>query len=456
MAPNQNHLSYRFSDTLKRLLRRNAIPNIKKILARTQPVDLALSLDAFMPQERLKLLSYVGDDSRQAEVVACMPVAKSIDLLQEVSLERAAQLLSNMSGDDRTDILGALDEDFAAKILVAMPDEESDETTELLRYGENTAGGIMSPDFLTIPEEVSASEAIGIVQDSPDVEMVFYIYAVSSHGALVGVVSLRQLVTFRGDVRLRDIMNPHVVSVQTDEDQEDVARIVSRYDFLAVPVVDNTNHIVGVVTVDDVIDVIREEATEDILKMAGAGDEWDDNQSVMSSVKQRVPWLAAAWMGGIVASFIIAYFESTVARILPLVAFIPIIIGMAGNVGTQSLTVVVRGLATKKIDIKKFWSVTWREGLTGILLGLFYGAALGALGFVQLMGTPEYNALMVATVVGSASAITMIMAAFVGAMMPLLLGKLQIDPAVATGPFVTTTIDILGVLVYFNMARLLI
>jgi magnesium transporter len=456
MAPNQNHRSYRFSDTLKRLLRRNAIPNIKKILARTHPVDLALSLDAFLPPERLKLLSYVGDDSRQAEVVACMPVAKSIDLLQEISLERAAQLLSNMSGDDRADILGALDEDFAAKILVAMPDEESDETTELLRYGETTAGGIMSPDFLTIPEEVTASEAIGIVQDSPDVEMVFYIYVVSSHGALVGVVSLRQLVTCRADVRLRDIMNPHVVSVQTDEDQEDVARIVSRYDFLAVPVVDSTNHIVGVVTVDDVIDVIREEATEDILKMAGAGDEWDDKQSVMGSVKQRVPWLAAAWMGGIVASFIIAYFESTLEKILPLVAFIPIIIGMAGNVGTQSLTVVVRGLATKKIDIKKFWDVTWREGLTGILLGLFYGAALGALGFVQLMGTPEYNALMVATVVGSAAALSMIMAAFVGAMMPLLLGKLQIDPAVATGPFVTTTIDILGILVYFNMARLLL
>ena len=141
---------------------------------------------------------------------------------------------------------------------------------------------------------------------------------------------------------------------------------------------------------------------------------------------------------------------------LPLVAFIPIIIGMAGNVGTQSLTVVVRGLATKKIDIKRFWSVTWREGLTGILLGVLYGAALGALGFFQLMGTPEYSAFLVAVVIGSAAALAMIMAAVVGAMMPLLLGKLHIDPAVATGPFVTTTIDILGVLVYFNMARLLL
>jgi magnesium transporter len=446
---------YRFSDTLKRLLRRNAVPNIRKILNRTHPVDVAAALDEFLPQERLKLLSYTGDDSKQAEVIACMPMSLAGDLLQDISLERASVLLSNMSGDDRADILGTLDEAFAAKILAAMPDEESVEAADLLRYGENTAGGIMSPDFLTIPEEVTVQKAIGIVQESPDVEMVFYIYVVSSHGALVGVVSLRQLVTCRGDKLLRDIMNPHVVSVRTDEDQEEVARIVSRYDFLAVPVVDDTNNLVGAVTVDDVIDVLREEATEDILKMAGAGEEWNETQSVMGSVKQRAPWLAAAWIGGIIASLIIGVFETTLQKYLPLVAFIPIIIGMAGNVGTQSLTVVVRGLATRRIDVKQFWGVAWREGLTGILLGLLYGAALGALGFVQLQGDPGINAIIVGVVVGSAAALSMTVAALVGALMPLLFGKLHIDPAVATGPFVTTAIDILGILVYLNMAKIL-
>ncbi len=456
MTITANHRSSRFADTLKRLLRRNAIPSIRKILDRTHPADIAHVLDAFMPQDRLRLLTYVGEDTLQAEVVACMPMTAAIDLLNEIPMERAVALLREMSGDDRADLLGALDETMAAKIMAAMPAEESDEVAELLRYGENTAGGIMSPDFLSISEEVSAREAIGIVQDSPDVEMVFYIYVVNNHGLLVGVVSLRQLVTSRPDMPLQEIMNPHVVSVRTEEDQEEVALIVSRYDYLAVPVIDEHNQLLGVVTVDDVIDVIREEATEDILKMAGAGEEWDVQQTILRSVRHRAPWLAAAWLGGVVASFVISYFEGTLQRVLPLVAFIPVIIGMAGNVGTQSLTIVVRGLATGRIDVKHFWGVTWREIVIGVFLGVAYGAALGAFGFVQLMGDAETNAFILAVVVGTSSAVAMTMAAMVGAAMPLLFAKLHIDPAVATGPFVTTTIDVLGILVYFNMARALI
>jgi magnesium transporter len=448
--------SHRFADTLKRLLRRKAVPNIRKILDRTHPVDVALVLDAFLPPERLQLLGYCGDDEHQAEVVAAMPVSKAVDLLRDLDLARAVQLMSAMSGDDRADILGEMDEELAAKILSAMPDEESDEVAELLRYGESTAGGIMSPDFLAIAEDVTAKEAIAIVQESPDVEMAFYIYVVNSHGSLVGVVSLRQLVTSRPDSKLNDIMNPHVVSVRTEEDQEDVARIVSRYDFLAVPVVEEPNRLVGVVTVDDVIDVIREEATEDILKLAGAGDEWDEKHGILGSVRQRAPWLAAAWIGGVVASLIIGYYEETVARYLPLVAFIPIIIGMSGNVGTQSLTIVVRGLATRRFAVKKFWSVTLKEVSVGVLLGVLYGAALGAMGFFQIGADAGSNALMMALVVGLAAAFGMTIAALVGAATPLLFARLHIDPAVATGPFVTTTIDIIGVLVYLNLARLLI
>lgn len=432
------------------------MPNLRKILLRTHPVDVAAVLDSFIPPERLRLLSYVGDDARQAEVIACLPVSKAVDLIKELGLERAVALLREMPPDDRADIFGALDEELAEKILTAMPDPESDEVAELLRYGENTAGGIMSPGFLAITDDVTAREAIRIVQESPDVEMVFYIYVVNVHGSLIGVVSLRQLVTSRPDAQLHDIMNPHVVSVRTDEDQEEVARIVSRYDFLAVPVVDEPNRLVGVVTVDDVIDVIREEATEDILKMAGAGEEWDEKQSVLNSIRRRAPWLAAAWFGGIVASIVIGHYESTLEKFLPLAAFIPIIIGMAGNVGTQSLTIVVRGLATRRIHSKRYWAVAWREIVVGLFLGVLYGAALGGMGFVQLSEYSEMNTLLVAGVVGVAAAVAMAMAAAVGTAMPLLFDKLHIDPAVATGPFVTTTIDVLGVLVYLNMARLLI
>jgi magnesium transporter len=444
----QSHL---FTDTLKRLLRRSADPNIRRILKRTHPVDLSHVFDRFLPEEQQRLLALAEDEEYRAEVVASLPLDFAVELISSMPVERVVELLSAMSGDDRADILGELDEEVAAELIAALPDEDSDEVAELLRYGATTAGGIMSPDALAISQDVSAEEAIKIIQSSPDVEMAFYIYVVNDHHSLVGVLSLRQLVISRPNSPLEEIMNPHVVSVRTDEDQEDVARIVARYDLLAVPVVDDTNKLVGMVTVDDVIDVLREEATEDILKMAGAGEALEAKQSVLGSFARRAPWLAVAWGGGVVASIIIGHYEQTLTGVLALAAFIPIIIGMAGNVGTQSLAIVVRGLATRRTDVKQFWRVLGRELAVGLLLGVLYGAALGGWGLIQMREGTGQNLLLLAGLVGSASAISMLLAAVVGATMPLLLARLRIDPAVATGPFVTTTIDVLGVLIYFNI-----
>jgi magnesium transporter len=270
--PQAHTQSHRFSDTLRRLLRRNAVPNLRKILGKTHPADIAAVLSHFVPEQQLKLLGLAGKESRQAEIISSLVIGNAAALIEVMELNKAVTLVREMSGDDRADLLGELDEDLAHKILAAMPDEESDEVAALLRYDEATAGGIMSPDVLTIPDDIGAAEAIRIVQESADVEMAFYLYVVNDHHSLVGVLSLRQLVTSRPEVLIKDIMNPQVVSVRTDVDQEEVARLVTRYDFLAVPVVDETNTLVGVVTVDDVIDVLKEEATEDILKMAGAGE----------------------------------------------------------------------------------------------------------------------------------------------------------------------------------------
>ena len=443
--------SYRFADTIRRLLRRNATPNIHKILSRTHPADLAQVLNQFVPMEQIRLIAMSGDNDKQAEVLSSLPLNHAVDLVPEMNLAQVVKIISAMSGDDMADLLGALDEELASKIIAALPDEESDEVAELLRYDEATAGGIMSPDVLAIPEDVTAQEAILIVQESPDVEMAFYIYVTNDHDSLTGVISLRQLVTSRPEMLMKDIMNPQVVSVKTDEDQEEVARIVSRYDFLAVPVVDETNTLVGVVTVDDVIDVIREEATEDILKMAGAGENYDDRRSILGSVWQRAPWLFAALVGGIITSFVISYYEETLAKYLPIVAFIPVIIGMAGNVGTQSLAIVVRGLATRRIDVKQFWKVVSSEIMVAMLLGALYGLLLGGMGFLQFSNGEVSNATLLAITVGGSSAIAMVIAALVATAMPMLFAKLHIDPAVATGPFVTTAIDIIGVLVYFNL-----
>ena len=454
--PQAQHQSHRFADTLKRLLRRNAGPNIRKILERTHPVDLAGVLGQFIPDDQLRLLSLAGGNAMQAEVVSALSMRMATDLVEQMPLDRAVAIVREMSSDDSADLLGELEETLSAKIIEAMPVEESEEVTELLRYGEATAGGIMSPDVLAIPQDMSASEAILTVQESPDVEMAFYLYVVNDHDSLVGVLSLRQLVTCRPESIIKDIMNPQVVSVKTEEDQEEVARIVSRYDFLAVPVVDDTNRLVGMVTVDDVIDVIREEATEDILKMAGAGDNYDERRSPLRSIWLRAPWLSAALIGGIVASYVITGFEETLARYLPLAAFIPVIIGMAGNVGTQSLAIVVRGLATRKIDVKKFWRVVGSEILVGAVLGILFGVALGAMGFFRFRGDSIADPFLLAVAVGSASAVAMVLAATVAAAIPMLFARLHIDPAVATGPFVTTAVDIIGVIVYFNIVTAIV
>lgn len=454
--PQAPHQTHRFADTLRRLLRRNAGPNIRKIMDRTHPADIGVVLDHFVIEEQLRLLRFVGDDERQAEVLSSIEISKAADLVQEMPLDRSVQVIREMSADDRADLLGELDEEIAAEILGAMPSEESDEVADLLQYDEATAGGIMSPDVLAIPDDVTAAQAIHIVQESPDVEMAFYLYVVNDHDSLVGVLSLRQLVTSRPEALIKEIMNPQVVSVRTEEDQEEVARLVSRYDFLAIPVVDETNTLVGVVTVDDVIDVLREEATEDILKMAGAGEDYDYTRSVFGSVFKRAPWLFAALAGGIVASFIIARFEDTLARYLPLAAFIPVIIGMAGNVGTQSLAIVVRGLATRRIEVKRFWRIVGGEILVALFLGLIYGAILGGVGIFQFWNAGASNVWMLSAAVGIASALAMVIAAMLATAIPMVFARLHIDPAVATGPFVTTAIDILGVLVYFNIVTLFI
>jgi magnesium transporter len=245
-------------------------------------------------------------------------------------------------------------------------------------------------------------------------------------------------------------MTTDVFSVQTDMDQEEVAKIVARYDILAVPVVDGSHKLVGIVTVDDVIDIFRREATEDILKMAGAGEGFVETKSVLKSTRIRLPWLFASCVGGILAFFIIGKFESSLYKIAYLAAFIPVIMGMGGNIGTQSSTIVVRGLATGRINIRDFWTVVVKELAIGVILGLIYGLLIGSV--AQFRYSIEALAISVALAV----ICSMSLAALIGSLVPMSFAKINIDPAVAAGPFVTTAIDIIAVYFYFLIATTLL
>ncbi len=245
-------------------------------------------------------------------------------------------------------------------------------------------------------------------------------------------------------------MNPNVISVSTDTDQGEVAHVVSQYNILAVPVVDSNYKLVGIVTVDDIIDVIREEATEEFLQMAGAG---KDREILLKSTKDnaliRAPWLFASLIGGVMAMFIIGAFENELTQVLALASFIPVVMGMGGNIATQSSTIIVRGIATGRVDMNAFFKVVFKEMRVGMILGLIYGVFLG---LVALIGYSDIKLLGI--VVGISIFCSMVIAATVGTFIPLLLKRFDIDAAVATGPFVTTSIDILGVLVYFLVAKL--
>ncbi|NVM21596.1 MAG: magnesium transporter [Desulfobacterales bacterium] len=438
-------------DTIKRLIRRGATVHLHKIASRTHAADLAEVFGFLTAREQEAIFDLMDSLEQKAMLFSELEEKILLELIEDMQAEKIAEILEQMPTDDVADLLGKLSDERAKALLDLMTKEDSEEVEDLLRYDAETAGGIMVPDFIALREETTAREAIKALQkEYVDVEMPFYLYVVDDHEHLVGVISLRQLVVVPPEAKLRSIMATDVVSVQTNMDQEEVAKIVARYNILAVPVVDENNKLVGIVTVDDVIDIIRQEATEDILKMAGAGDDLVESQSVLKSTRIRLPWLLASWIGGVIAFFIIGYFESSINKLVYLAAFIPIIMGMGGNIGTQSSTIVVRGLATGRLNLKQMWEVVLKELAIGFILGFFYGLLLGVVaGF-------RYDLWLLGITVGLAVISSMTIAAMVGSLMPMVFARINIDPAVATGPFVTTSIDILSVFFYFQIATMLL
>ncbi|UCH24095.1 MAG: magnesium transporter [Deltaproteobacteria bacterium] len=438
-------------DSTKRLLRRNANRHLKKIVNKTHAADLSVVFRSLSLSDQHRLFNMIESNEQKGILFSELEEDIFVDLVDQLQLEGIVEILETMATDDVADLLGRLPEEKADAILKKMKKEGSVEVEDLLSYEDDTAGGIMIPDFIALREDTTAAEAIASLQkEHQDVEMPFYLYAVDEYGKLVGVSSLRQLVVVPPQTPLKEFMTPNVFSVQTDMDQEEVAKIVARYDILAVPVVDATNRLVGIVTVDDVIDIFRKEATEDILRMAGAGEEFVETKSILKSTRIRLPWLFASCIGGIIAFFIINHFEGSLNKFVYLAAFIPVIMGMGGNIGTQSSTIVVRGLATGRLSIRDIWTVVIKELAVGCILGLVYGLLIGSVAQFR------YTRTMLALTVGLAVISSMAIAALVGSLIPMAFARVNIDPAVATGPFVTTAMDILSVLFYFTIATVLL
>ena len=440
-------------DTFRRLINRKANTNLVKLIEKTHSADLAVIYRFFTDNEQNYLFNLMINNEYTAEFLSELDDSILEDLLEDVAPERIVPIIRIASSDDQTAILNALSEEKSKIIIDSLHSDEQEEIEEMLAYPEDSAGSMMSTDVFTLNEELTAGEAINDLQNQEGAEMVFYLYVTDAENHLVGVISLRDLVTTHASTKLKNIMIKKVQYVRAETDQEEVAKIVSHYNLLAVPVVDSNDEILGIVTVDDVVDVIREEATEDFLQMAGAG---KDREILLKSswgnARSRFPWLFATWIGGIFTMSIIGFFETTLQSIITLAAFIPIIAGMGGNIGTQSSTIIVRGIATGRIDFGSDLKLILKELSVGLILGLTYGLLLGSLAYLFLKDVPTIFGL----VVGLSICATMVLAASIGTSVPLLLRKLNIDPAIATGPFVTTTTDIIGIGTYFLIASALL
>ena len=446
-----NHEINILRDTYRRLLRRQAKTNLVKLTRKTHPADLATVFRHFSEEEQLEIFSFMNENEHTAEFLSELDDSLVKELLSKEPLNRVAEIIQNAPTNDQSGILNALEEETANSIIELLKKEEQEEIAEIMGYPEDSAGSLMNTEVFTLHESITAGDAIKTLQDQEDAEMVFYLYITDDDDRLVGVISLRVLTTTPSNTTLKDIMIKNVHSIRPETDQEEVARIVAQYNFLAVPVIDSDSHLLGIVTVDDVVDVIREEATEDFLQMAGAGKDREILlKSSWESAKIRLPWLFASWIGGVVAASLIGIFEHMLENIIALAAFIPVILGMGGNIATQSSTIIVRGMATGRVNIGGEIKLILKEIQVGMLLGVLYGILLGVFAHLVFTKAPDNLGL----VVGLSICVSMVVAATVGTIIPLILRKLDIDPAIATGPFVTTSIDILGVLFYFLIAGL--
>jgi len=436
------------------LLEEQKYDRIKEILGRYQPADIAeilgnMDVDDAERGEIFKLL----DKGAAALVLDMLDIGTITSLLNALGPQYIAEILNEMSSDDAADLLGHFPEELRNTLLGLMQAEDAGEVQELLEYDIESAGGIMTTEYVAIPKDITAGRAIEILRKTaPDAETIYYVYVVDSQNRLVGVISLRELIVADPNTLIENIMHRKVISVSVDMDQEEVAEVVSKYDFLAVPVVDKDSRLVGIITVDDIIDVIYEEAAEDIFRLGGSTDLVDDyvEARISRALKSRLPWLFVTMLEGIIAGQVLHGLENELRAVVALAFFIPLLTGMGGNVGTQSATVTVRGLATGDIDENNVFSVISRELLTGVLLGVINGVLVGSIAWVW-----QKNAVL-GLIVGLAMIGNMTTAALMGALVPLTFKKVGIDPAVASAPFITASIDITGLLIYSTLASLFI
>ncbi|ADH98031.1 magnesium transporter [Salisediminibacterium selenitireducens] len=403
-------------------------------------------------KDQRKILYHFISPEEFAEIFEELEFEQQKLYMKELSTDYARDVINNMSDDDIADFLGEMDESESNKIIETLDKEDQADIKELLSYEEETAGGIMTKEFISLHANDRIEDVINLLrEEGPDAETIYYLYVANEKDQLVGVVSLRDLITADAHRKVEEVMSTRVLSVKTSDDQEDVARLFQKYDFLAVPVITDDGLLVGIITFDDILDVIEEEASEDLDEFAASRGSTDMKITPFAAAKLRAPWIILLMFIGMVSANIIGQFEETLEAAVLLAGFIPMIMGSAGNAGTQSLAVAVRSIAVGTSEKKGLGKLVFRELSTGFLLGIICAVVLIII--IPIMYSGNF---MLAVVVGTSLTLSLTLATIIGTLIPMFIHKLNLDPAIASGPFITTINDIVGLLIYFSVATSLL
>ena len=438
-------------DSVKRLLRMGATANLVNLLHKQHPADLAQLFSDLPEKDRQSSFSLLVERNSRLAMEALSelgPEAGAL-LLAGRTPEEIVKLTQELPSDDAAAIIDQLPKELSAAVLELIQKRPAAaDVGELLEYAEQTAGRIMNPKVFALSEDVTASEAITALQGSRDVEMVFYLYVIDGRRHLVGVVSLRRLLLVPPATPLKRIMTTDLISVRADMDQEEVARQVASYNLLAIPVVDEENKLVGVITVDDVIDVIKDEATEDVYRLAGVTGDDRVFTKASESLRKRLPWLVINLATAFLAASVVGMFETTIGVVTALAVFMPVVAGMGGNAATQTLTVIVRGIALGELTWGNSRKALFKEAAVGLGNGVACGF-VGALIVWIFKGDPILGGILALAMI-----INMFIAATAGTLIPLSLRALKVDPALGSAVFITTLTDVFGFLSFLGLGAL--
>lgn len=447
--PSRQALREQVRSQLQPLLEQKKFQAAKELLVPIQPIDIATAIEdlpAVMQAIAFRLLS----KDEAIEVYEYLDPAIQESLLEDFKRSDVLEVVNEMSPDDRVRLFDELPAKVVRQLFFHLSPEERDATALLLGYAANTAGRIMTPEYVSLKESWTVVQALErIRQVARSTETIYYLYITDAGGHLNGILSLRELLTADLEAQIHQIVNRDVVSVQTDTDQEDVARIIQDYDLIAVPVVDHERRLVGIVTVDDVLDILQEEATEDIYALGGLQSDGDNyfRSNLFTVARKRVVWLLVLLLTNTATSAVIRSQEDVLERVVALAAFIPLLIDTGGNVGAQSSTVIIRGLNTDDVSVNNQFQVIRREAIAGAILGAMLGVIVTVWAYF-LQG--DFG---VALAVGISLFAIALIASIAGAGLPFLFRSLKLDPALMSAPFITTAVDVLGVLIYLNVAR---